>query len=87
MKNHSISIRLADEPYCKITALEKISGHNKSQIIHDLIMDSPPALLVDHSREILPHLCEILTLIDEDETAQANQIRKEVSAICQFLKK
>lgn len=87
MKNHSVSIRLSDEAYEKLLSLETSSGQNKSQTICSLIMESTPAEAVDHSREILPHLCKILSAVSESETDEADQIRQEVNDICQLLKK
>lgn len=87
MKAHSLSIRLSDEAYEKLLRLEATSGQNKSQIVHSLLLESTPTNVVDHSREILPHLCKILSVISEDETDKADQLRQEVNYICQFLKK
>lgn len=84
MRNHTITLRLSDEEYCKLDNDAKRVQTTTSQYIRALISNHTPKQN-SHKQEIATLICELYIMLTGKGVNPCDPLMEELNRLCQIL--
>ena len=84
-RDQKVTIRLTAEEY-RIIQTESIRRNQAvSEFIRSILTEREIPPVIDHSREIMAHVCRLYSIINPWNISEADIVRKELDELCRCL--